>query len=200
MCSTRLRASRRRGWRSPFFASRGERSHASEDSRHQCRRPLRRAAARRRRLHDRRIRAGLRRRRLSARAGRDAARAGLSRHHPDPLRHGRGTRTTMCRCSSRPMAIRPTGEAEHGQADDPQPRSASSSTARTWRCRRSRRTRRCSTICGFAARCAAPRKAARKAIAAPARCWSAGCRAAGSSTRASMPASASSARSTAAMS
>ena len=40
----------------------------------------------------------------------------------------------------------------------------------------SRRTRRCSTICGCAARCAAPRKAAPRAIAAPARCWSAGCR------------------------
>ena len=38
----------------------------------------------------------------------------------------------------------------------------------------SRPTRRCSTICGCAARCAAPRKAARRAIAAPARCWSGG--------------------------
>ena len=62
---------------------------------------------------------------------------------------------------------------------------------------RSRRTRRCSTICGSAVRCAAPRKAAPKAIAAPAPCWSAGSRTASWSMKASMPASASSARSTA---
>ena len=42
-------------------------------------------------------------------------------------------------------------------------------------CPRSGPPRRCSTICGCAVRCAAPRKAAPRAIAAPAPCWSAGC-------------------------
>ena len=58
-------------------------------------------------------------------------------------------------------------------------KSASSSTARPSRSPMSRRTRRCSTICGCAARCAAPRKAAPRATAAPAPCWSAGCRGGG---------------------
>ena len=57
--------------------------------------------------------------------------------------------------------------------------------------------RRCSTICAFRSAASAPRRAARRAIAAPARSRSGGSGTAGSSTSRSMPASCSSARRTA---
>ena len=119
------------------------------------------------------VRADLLRRRLSADDQGRAARSAVPRPDADPLRHGRGD--ALPRAAAR-LALRlfdlpgKLSMASRRSA----PNCASSSTARTSRSPTSRRTRRCSTICGCAARCAAPRKAAPRAIAAPAPCWSAG--------------------------
>ena len=66
-------------------------------------------------------------------AGGKAAGAGISRHGADPLRHGRARRIIMCRCWSRPTAIRPTGGAEPWPSRRSATKCASSSTARTLR-------------------------------------------------------------------
>ena len=108
--------------------------------------------------------------------GVDAARAGLPRRRADPLRHGRADALP---CAAARLALRLfdlSGELSHGQAEDPQRDPLHPQRRGRGAVPMSRRTRRCSTICGCAARCAAPRKAAPRAIAAPAPCWSAGCR------------------------
>ena len=105
------------GIRITLYRNLGERYALITDARHQCRRPLRRAAARRRGLHA----AG--RYRLVFAAGEYFAGTGAS-HCPIRRSSTRSCstsasptrpRTTTCRCSCRRGAARPTGAADaHG--------------------------------------------------------------------------------------
>ena len=117
-----------------------------------------------------------------------------------PIRFGMAERGALS-CAAARLALwllDLPGELRHGQGHDPQ-RDALHSQRRGMS--RFADVAPDETLLDFlrldGVRCAAPRKAAPRAIAAPAPCWSGGSRPAGWSMKASTPASASSARSTA---
>ncbi len=126
--------------------------------------------------------------------GGEAARSGVPRRDSDPLRHCRPRRALSRAAAALALWLFDLSGKLMADADAP---SASCAGARWSSSPTSRPCARCSTICGSRNAPAAPRKAAARAIAAPARWRSARCATAASSMSRSMPASCSSARSTA---